>query len=183
MTHELTRSSLRIVIHEGLQVVQKQASSRVARMLLENEVLVLGAIAGLDAPSIVSWTDDGETLTLYQELIQGITLTNTPLPLWHSLLEKLENSIQQIHALGIVHGDLKPSNLIVTDSQIRAIDWEHALPMGAQIADLPFRAVSLGTSDPSLIWGRGLVTRDIDHFSIKRMYEMAAARCLKPIKS
>lgn len=176
MTQDLEKPSVCFVASRGIQVVRKQASSGLRRDLLENEIRVLEQISTLDVPAVVASHEDGPILTLEREFIDGTALSDTPLPLWPDLLAKLEHTIQKVHALGIVHGDLKPSNLIVSGPDIRAIDWEHALPIGAQIADLPFRAVSLGTSDPNLIWGRGTVSEEIDRYSIARMYQMAAAR-------
>lgn len=174
MTQTAPNFSRCTVAYDGQQVLQKQASCGLARALLENEARVLAQLAGLGAPAVVCVAQDNAVLTLCQEFIHGPTLMHTPLHLWPNLLAQLKISLQSVHARGLVHGDLKPSNLIVTQTGIRAIDWEHALPIGAQIAGLPLRAVSLGMSDPSLIWGRGTVSTAIDHYSIERMSEMAA---------
>jgi RIO-like serine/threonine protein kinase len=174
MTQTAPNFSRRIVTYDGQQVLQKQASCGLARALLENEARVLAQLAGLGAPAVVCVAQDKTVLTLCQEFIHGATLMHTPLHQWPSLLEQLKISLQSVHARGLVHGDLKPSNLIVSQTGLRAIDWEHALPIGAQIAGLPLRAVSLGMSDPNLIWGRGTVSAAIDHYSIERMSEMAA---------
>ena len=143
------------------------------RQLLENELRAIQKLAGLCVPSVLSVEAQGDALILRRSFIEGVPLSEIASHLWPPLLKKLTQAISEVHAKGLIHGDLKPVNLIVSGEEITPIDWEHALPIGQRIADLPLRAASLGASDPRLIWAKGVVSRDLDHYSIDRMFDVA----------
>lgn len=52
---------------------------------------------------------------------------------WLASFEALVRQLQRVHAAGLVHGDLKPGNVLMDASgSIRLADFEHSVPFGAQ---------------------------------------------------
>lgn len=158
---------------QGRQVFEKRAKEQMRRALLENEACAMARLSGIFSPLLIDLGETDGYLVLRRDYVPGQLLSNVSRDRWADLLAQLENGLSHVHALGIIHGDLKPENLIVDDDTIIAIDWEHSLPIGAEIEGLPYRAVSPGTSDPRLIWGKGEVSGGLDLYSIDRMREMA----------
>ena len=138
------------------------------RQLLQNEARILARLNGKLAPKLISF-EEGADMVLRRQFIAGQRLLDADKVSWPNLLADFELKLAEVHALGFVHGDLRPENLIVTDAGVVAIDWEHALPIGAEISGLTFRATTLGFSDPRLIWARGQVDGNLDKYSISKM--------------
>ncbi|MBW4964190.1 RIO1 family regulatory kinase/ATPase [Sulfitobacter sp. CW3] len=158
-----------ITYWNGQRIVEKRAKSGLSRQLLENELQSMQRLSGLNAPRVLNVERQQDMLIVRRELIIGSPLSQVSVDLWPTLLKQLADIITLVHAKGLIHGDLKPANLIVNGSTITPVDWEHALEIGQPVADLPFRAVSIGTSDPRLIWGKGTVSEAFDLYSIARM--------------
>jgi serine/threonine protein kinase len=175
MSEHAHKAPCQIVFWQGRSAVEKSASSGMPRQLLENELHAMQHLAGLCVPEVLNIVKRGDALALRRAFIEGVPLSDITPDLWPPLLEKLTQAIVSVHAKGLIHGDLKPSNLIVNGSDITPIDWEHALPIGQALADLPFRAASLGTTAPDLIWAKGKVRAELDHYAISRMSELAVA--------
>ncbi len=74
---------------------------------------------------------------------------------------KLYLSLQQLHRLGICHGDVKPANILVLDDEPVLVDFASAAEPGIAVADLPYRSFSPSYSLPALQRGEGAV--DILH--------------------
>ncbi|NOR31431.1 MAG: hypothetical protein GQ539_10080 [Sulfitobacter sp.] len=166
-----------ITYWNGQSIVEKRAESGLARQLLENELQSMQRLSGLNAPRVLHVELLKDVLIVRRELILGSPLSQVWLDLWPGLLKQLADTLTAVHVKGLIHGDLKPANLIVNGSTITPVDWEHALEIGQTVADLPFRAVSIGTSDPRLIWGKGTVSEAFDLYSIARMSEATTPAC------
>ncbi len=173
MFADMNEPFLRITFWQSHKIVEKSASSGIARELLENECRVMTLLEGVNAPKIVDVEASTSNLILRRVFLPGITLLETPKEKWPALLTKLGENLKTVHMAGLIHGDLKPENLIVQKNEITPIDWEHALPIGRRIADLPLRAASLGTSAPRLIWAKGNVSIDLDLHPINCMFDIA----------
>ena len=77
----------------------------------------------------------------------------------------------KLHSNYIVHNDIKPSNMIISDDEVYVIDWEFYQLIGTKICNIGLRPLSLGSTHPDLIWGRGAITAKIDEYSIMRIFD------------
>ncbi len=93
-------------------------------------------------PAVYDLLETPDQLILVMEDIDGVPLdehlairsaTGTPLRGrdLHGLVEQLLSAVEMLHERGIVHRDLKASNILVMeDGRIRLVDFEHARPVG-----------------------------------------------------
>lgn len=98
--------------------------------------------ASLEHPAFVkihSIEEDGSGHAIVMELISGITLREliargpVDLPAVFDLVGQVAAAMQAAHARGLVHGDLKPSNLMVDDAgRLRILDLGLAFHDDAQ---------------------------------------------------
>jgi serine/threonine-protein kinase len=93
--------------------------------------------------------DDGDGQFIVMELVDGRTLKQIlqdgPVPLATALdwVRQVAEAMRDAHASGLVHGDIKPSNLMVeADGRVRILDFGLALRHDA----LATETVSLGTT-------------------------------------
>ncbi len=70
---------------------------------------------------------------------------------------KLYLILQQLHRLGICHGDIKPANIMLADDGPVLIDFASAAALDMPVADLPYRSFSPSYSLPALQRGGGTV--------------------------
>ena len=90
--------------------------------------------AGINAPKIVSWDPDTETLTT--ELIPSTDIIGTlrlelPRPETSALAVKLVQEVERLHKLGYQHGDLNPTNVIISGDEVFLIDFEFSGEIGS----------------------------------------------------
>lgn len=155
--------------------IETRASTPSAQALLDNEAQVLATLDTVIAPRLVSVTREPKHGTLIREFVHGAPLRQHPRADWLRLLERFADRLKQVHDVGLVHGDLKPDNLIVAERGLVAIDWEHAMPIGVDLASWPHRAVTLGMASPDLIWGRGRAGPHLDWYALDQIKALAAA--------
>ncbi len=104
------------------------------------------AMAFVNHPNLVTIFDlyeeeDGSWVVM--ELVDGVTLKDLvqrdgPLPPESVvlILQQLANALSHIHERNLVHLDVKPQNIMITDSgEIKIIDFGLAQPPGARIED------------------------------------------------
>lgn len=150
------------------------ATNPLDEALLENEARALRLLDEDVAPRFVSLTRSPEGLRLTRSYVPGPTLSDVPLSVWAELLSGFQEKLKRVHDAGLIHGDIKSSNFVVTNCGLVIIDWEHAMPIGTDLASWPHRPVSLGTSAPDMIWGRGKAIPELDYYSLNRLEEHCA---------
>ena len=79
--------------------------------------------------------------------------------------QQLYLAVQQLHRLGICHGDLKPTNILVAQGQPVLIDFASAGRNGTALAALEYRSFSPSFSLPALQQGKGRLDEVHDWYS------------------
>jgi serine/threonine protein kinase len=122
------------VVHTGLErefALKTLKGSNAAQFGVERFQREAKLLGSLKHPHIVDVTDFGiaESLPyLVMELVSGPTLrerTADPLPAEEALdiLEALAEAVDYAHSRGVLHGDLKPDNVILTGGGCKVLDF------------------------------------------------------------
>lgn len=117
------------------RVVVKIASLKCNQLQREHFILKEYLAECPGVPEIVYFDVVGEYVILVEQPL-GTTLENYCLshsgPVKHYWLEQLVAILKEIHKRGIIHGDIKPSNIIIEDSgNLRIIDFGFAMRIGS----------------------------------------------------
>lgn len=113
--------------HEGLFVVGMQRFSREAR--------VLGTLQSIrNVVAVLDWFEDNHTAYIVMEYVRGITLEKyvqdhkvEPQKLI-AMIRELIDSLVQVHAQGIIHRDISPTNIMIQDDgTLKLIDFGAAV--------------------------------------------------------
>src|SRR5688500_18131051 len=155
------------------------------------------AIARITHPNICTLHDVGEddsAIFLVMEYVDGTTLARRledgplPLSLAHRTAIAIADALDHAHRNGVVHGDLKPSNIMLTRDSVKLLDFGLAklrerheeapldatrsgrlTEVGAIVGTVPYMA-------PEQIEGRDVDARtDIFSFGVV-LYEMLCGR-------
>lgn len=124
------------------------------------------------------------------ELMRGLTLDRLlcerplglPWPEWRTLATPLLDALAYAHGRGVLHGDLKPSNVMLSDEGVRLFDFGLGLAVEGplrQLANLDrsrLNAWTPGYAAPELLEGGPLSAR-ADVYSVACvLYETASGR-------
>jgi serine/threonine-protein kinase len=151
------------------------------------------ALAHVDHPGIIGVKDAGPlddgTLFLSMELLEGRTLGQrlsddgplTPREL-APILVGLADALSAVHALGIVHRDVKPSNVFLPRSdepgdRVKLVDFGVAKIEGLE--GITTTAISVGTAPymaPEQLRGRGLDARVDVYATGVTLYEVLSGK-------
>ncbi|GGX88313.1 class III lanthionine synthetase LanKC [Streptomyces hiroshimensis] len=165
-------SGRRVVLREARPHAGLDDSGTDAVARLEREHAVLRRLAGLDCvPQVYARTRHWEHHFLVEELIEGETLQEAVgrrHPLFRhgsgeeevaaytrwacDVLGRIEKAVAELHARGVVFGDLQPGNVIVRpDDSVCLVDFETAFARDS--ADAGLRP-ALGTPGFTAAWAR-----------------------------
>lgn len=107
------------------------------RKRLEREAKAISKLAHPHVCALFDVGRDGEVDYLVMELLSGVTLAQRlakgPLP-FEEVLElgaEMASALEATHAVGIAHGDLKPSNVMLTTSGVKLLDYGVSRPLPA----------------------------------------------------
>ena len=79
----------------------------------------------------------------------------------------IEKGLQSIHSTGFIHGDIKPSNIIVDKSgHIKIIDFGAILPIGTRYQDSPTMELSPRYSSIQALQRYGVVDKQQDFIAL-----------------
>ena len=110
----------------------------VARSRFKKEIQTLQQIDSPFVAKVVDAHADAETAWLAVEFVNGPDLKalvddKGPLPLdqWITLADGLLNGIRAIHAVGVIHRDIKPGNILISETGPKVIDFGIAQDLDA----------------------------------------------------
>ncbi|WP_058043176.1 class III lanthionine synthetase LanKC [Streptomyces roseifaciens] len=177
-------SGRRVVLREARPHAGLDDSGLDAVARLEREHAVLQRLAGLDCvPRVYARTRHWEHHFLVEELVEGETLQEAVgrrHPLFQhgsgeeevasytrwacDVLGRVEKAVAELHARGIVFGDLQPGNVIVRpDDSVCLVDFETACETASAQDDAGLRPV-LGTPGFTAAWARS--GRAVDTYAL-----------------
>jgi serine/threonine protein kinase len=81
------------------------------------------------------------------------------------IVTQLINALMDCHRHSVVHGDIKPNNLVFDGETLQLIDFGHAGLIGELLQEKKYRGFSPSFSLPSLKEGQGKVSTDADWYS------------------
>ncbi|MFC3152733.1 protein kinase [Litoribrevibacter euphylliae] len=168
----------------------KVRSDKSGRYLLDHECEVLAQIQQPCAPQLIQKIVTPHQTIMITRYVEGNTLAAVirrkgPGFQGHQqVMMHLVDALVECHKSHIVHGDIKPNNLILAvgdasgvgngvgngdsddcDSTVRLIDFGHAMAVGSNLSQLSYRGFSPSYSHPSLKQGRIRVTPDLDWYA------------------
>ncbi|NOH80019.1 hypothetical protein F0231_09725 [Vibrio sp. RE86] len=99
---------------------------------------------------------DGTPISVYQDL-----------PPIESLLAKLESILRNVHQTGFIHGDIKPSNIVLqATGELALIDMGSVLPIGTEYQAQQALSVSPRFCSPNALFRYGRTCKADDYFSL-----------------
>ncbi|MFD1505778.1 serine/threonine protein kinase [Georgenia yuyongxinii] len=114
------------------------------------------ATAALEHPDIVTVHDagvDGDTAYIVMERLRGrdlaAVLSDGPLPLAEALriAGRVAGALAAAHAVGIVHRDVKPANILIDDSRVMVVDFGIAAFEYQPVTSLAEEGTTHGTAE------------------------------------
>jgi len=147
--------------------------------------------ARLDHPGIQRLLSDPKLPYIVLEYIHGKTLRahlreHAPLPVDEALAltARLAETLEYVHAQGVVHRDLKPDNILITpQGEVKLADFGIALRLGSRRLTFSHLSNAVGTPDymaPEQVRGeRGDVRTDVYALGVL-LYELLTARMPYP---
>ena len=123
-------------------VVKILATASARHRMIEQEKEVLGKLSTLGNPHIVAPIDAGEyqgARYIVTSFVDGVHLgeyvADKKRPLSVSEIcaigRQAAEGLAAAHEMAIVHGDIKPNNLVIKDRQVKIIDWGVSLDLNS----------------------------------------------------
>ncbi|WP_087024170.1 protein kinase domain-containing protein [Thaumasiovibrio subtropicus] len=141
---------------------------------IEREFAALKACQGrgvqeLAGSLVVVANDTYLPLQYYPKQRSLLTLRNDEVSLFIELLPSLIRAITHCHRCGWVHGDIKPSNVLLCDAcrQVRLVDFGAALPIGFDRLSLGEWQATPAFASAQQSLGHGFANEGDDWFSLK----------------
>lgn len=151
-----------------IQLVVKLAGDPLRADMLAHEAAMLRRLeASGIAPRLVDHRQSSTSARLVMTYLSG-QHPSVPLAGQAAALTAVGRAIDAAHTLGVVHCDLKPTNVILDDGRAWLLDWATAANIGTPVKGMGWRPYSSGYTHPDLIWGRGFVSPQYDHYALSR---------------
>lgn len=170
----------------AIKVISADRSSRIAKERFQREIQLA---AGLQHPNIVPVHDVGELeghLYYVMPLVEGQTLRERMQQAHGLALDEalgyardIGQALDYAHRKGIVHRDIKPDNILITNGQALVVDFGLALAVeDSEDQRLTQEGTAVGTPlymSPEQAWGGRPLDRRSDIYSLAcLLYEMLA---------
>ncbi|MDB4942380.1 MAG: Adenylate cyclase [Labilithrix sp.] len=149
-----------------------------ARMLSPHVVKVLGlGVTHSGAPCIIYEKLEGETLAAYIDRMGTLSVAET-----NEIVKQVARALSRVHALGIVHRDVKPDNIFITTQEdghclVKLLDFGVAETL--KPASAPRDLV--GTPEymaPEILFGSAALDGRVDLYSLGVVaFECLVGRC------
>lgn len=195
---EIGRGGMGIVYRARHRVLQHAVALKVLHRaagtppdLVHRFVREARVIAHLDHPGIVrlrEWGEDGELLWFAMDHVQGMDLDRYVEAIPCSpedlalILESVARAVHAAHERGVVHRDLKPTNVRIDErGEVRVLDFGVARVLGEEGLNLTQTGQRVGTprymSPEQCLGAKSRVDRRSDVFSMGViLYELLAGR-------
>jgi hypothetical protein len=123
-----------VVVKTGRRGVGGGLSSSAAEERLKAEYDVLRALKGASgvAPQPVDYAEGSDFAVLITEHIEGQAFADLNFERQILSLLELTIAVSNLHALGFAHRDVKLANAIATETGVRLVDFELAVPFGIE---------------------------------------------------
>ena len=159
----------------------KCADDAKARYFLQQESLWISRISGNALGRCYSLDNYHNSLCLVTDYVPGVKLSTLIRDGYFSseqnvayIGEQLFQAVEQLHHQGVVHGDIKPDNILMDEEDLHLIDFANASWIGANMSARPYRGYSEHFSHPQLISSSGQYREVFDWFSLVRVLEVIA---------
>ena len=138
----------------ALKVLHPQAEPDPRRVeRFKREIEILSRIRHPAVPRICGWGTQADEIFFVTELVEGNDLKQEirrrgpwPIPEAAALAATVAEALADAHALGIVHRDVKPNNVMIgEDGSVRLLDFGLARGVGLDMATLTRTGTIVGT--------------------------------------
>ena len=161
------------------RVIIKFALSRLSKERLNLESGFLSKYRSSFWPKYIDFGSNNNIAWLMRKMVEGEVLSNFLLNNSHidMVRKDIEKGLQSIHSTGFIHGDIKPSNIIVDKSgHIKIIDFGAILPIGSRYQDSPTMELSKRYSSIQALKRSGTVNKQQDFVALAISIQSLANR-------
>jgi serine/threonine protein kinase len=161
------------------KVIIKFALSRQSKERLNLESKFFSTYQSSFWPQYIEHGSNNNIAWLVRKVVEGDVLSGSVLNNSNiDILRKhMERGLKSIHSTGFIHGDIKPSNIIINSAgYIKFIDFGAILPIGSRYQDSPTMEVSQRYSSIQALQRYGRVNRQQDFIALAISIQSLAGR-------
>ena len=179
--HQYSRINTRVfaAYHcEYGRVIIKFALSKASKERLKLESKFLSNYPSNFWPQYIDHGSNNNIAWLITRMIAGSELSSSMLNGKVDVIRKnIENGLKSIHSTGFIHGDIKPSNIIIDQfGHIKLIDFGSILPIGSRYQNSPTMELSKRYSSIQALKRSGTVNKQQDFIALAISIQSLANR-------
>ena len=169
--------------HVAIKTISSHIPSAEQSALKERfirEAQAAGRLQHINIVSIFEYGEDADQAFIAMEFVEGVTLTDKlharvqfTIPEICSIMIKVLNALEYAHSMGVVHRDIKPGNIILTESgEVKVTDFGIARLESSTMTQIGTVLGTPGYMSPEQLVGENVDNRS-DIFSAGAMlYEL-----------